>query len=61
MSDPVEFSIVRVHGLHNGQIVRLLAKDGPKVLVEIDIPIADYAAATLGEPVTAALTLGGKP
>lgn len=58
MSDPCDFSIIAVHSVTEGNVIRILAKDGPKVLASIDISREDFLTALIAqEPVTAAITL----
>lgn len=57
-SSPCDFSIIAVHSVTEGNIIRLQARDGLKVLVCVDVAPSDFLNALIGqEPVTAAITL----
>lgn len=62
MDHPCDFSISE-QGTAPGQhrFVRMQGKDGPKVLVQIDLSPADLTEALLGHTVTAAITIGKAP
>lgn len=55
MSDPCDFSITRLDGPHERNVIRIQAKDGPTtVLAQFDLSLEDFAAALMGATVTAA-------
>lgn len=61
MSDPVDFTVARVHALHEGDVVRVECRDGTRLLVSIDLRTLDFADALMeGKVVTSALTIWGK-
>ena len=60
MSDPCDLTINRLRGIFGEEnIVRIQCCDGPKIVAQIDLSMADFAALLLGQQtVTAALTIG---
>lgn len=58
MTNPCDFSITSIHSIAEGDIVRIEAKDGPKILAQIDIAPADFMKALLEmNVVIAAITM----
>lgn len=56
--NPCDFSITAIHSIDEGDIVRVEARDGPKILALIDIAPNDFTKALLeGAQVIAAITM----
>lgn len=62
MSDPCDLYITRCSGPNTGDIVRIEARDGPKILATIELSMNDFATVLIGGTrVGAAFSQGGKP
>lgn len=62
MSDPVDITIARVKSLGEGHVVKIECRDGPRVLVTIEMAERDFVDATLGGAiVNAGITLKALP
>lgn len=56
--NPCDFSISSINTIQDGHIVRIEAKDGPKVLARIDIAPNDFTKALLEQAIViAAITI----
>lgn len=62
MSDPCDLSITRVKNIGEGVVIRIEARDGPRVLARLEMSEQDFVGATLGGSiVTAAITMKALP
>ena len=57
-SDPIDLTISRQTIPGQVDVVRIEARDGPRVLIQIDLPPSDFLSAVMGETVLAALNKG---
>lgn len=57
MSDPIDLSIARHTIAGQTDFVRIEARDGPRVLMQIDLSPDDFLTAVMGQRVIAALDL----
>lgn len=44
-----ELYITRLHGVDDGKVVRIEARDGATLLSRIELPIGDFALALMGQ------------
>lgn len=55
MTNPVDLTITRQTASGHFDFIRIEGRDNAKVLVRIDLSLADFTAAVMGDTVTAAL------
>lgn len=58
MNSPADFSITRQSSPFQGDYIRLEAKDGRKILAQLDMSLEDFTKALTGETVMARFSEG---